>query len=330
MRKPGKTPPFRSATGDIVPGSIAEIGYQRLGGIDQWVLTRGESVANPPLVMLHGGPGFSETHFFRRFNAPLEKDFTVVYWDQRGAGKSFDRAIPRSSMTTEQFIADLDDLVDATRDRLGKERVAIFGHSWGTALGVLYTARFPEKVSAYVGSGQLGDWPAAETASYASALKEAERLGNRRALAALREIGPPPYSSSALWTERTWLNRLAGDLSIAKIWDLARMFVSVPELSLRDLPNLMIAFRRSLDLMWPEVSRINLAERAPELKVPVFFFLGRHDRWVPPETSVAYLDMLTAPAKELRWFEQSGHEPFVDEPEKFRAAMAELVKPVAL
>ena len=83
-------------------------------------MLRGESVANPPLILLHGGPGLSETGFFRHFNAPLEKSFTVVYWDQRGAGKSFDRNIPRSSMTVEQFISDLDELVDAVRKRLGK------------------------------------------------------------------------------------------------------------------------------------------------------------------------------------------------------------------
>jgi hypothetical protein len=96
-----------------VPGSIAEIAYHRLGGVDQWVMIRGESVANPPLILLHGGPGFSETAFFRHFNGPLEQIFTVVYWDQRGAGKSFDRKISRSSMTVEQFISDLDQLVDA-------------------------------------------------------------------------------------------------------------------------------------------------------------------------------------------------------------------------
>jgi pimeloyl-ACP methyl ester carboxylesterase len=103
-----------------------------------------------PLILLHGGPGLSEMGFFRYFNTQLEKTFTVVNWDQRGAGKSFDSGIPRSSMTVEQFIADLDQLVDAVRSRLGKDRVALFGHSWGSALGVLYAARFPEKVAGVV------------------------------------------------------------------------------------------------------------------------------------------------------------------------------------
>src|SRR5215212_10672656 len=133
----GKTRPFRGPTGQIIPDSIAEVSYFRLGGLLQWVMIRGESLTNPALILLHGGPGMSETPFFRHFNAQLEKDFTVVYWDQRGSGKSFSRTIPRSSMTVEQFIADLDELVDAVCQRLDKSKVALFGHSWGSALGVL-------------------------------------------------------------------------------------------------------------------------------------------------------------------------------------------------
>jgi len=140
MRHLGKTAPFRGPHGEVVSGSIAEIAYFRLGGLDQWVLIRGESIANPPLILLHGGPGLSETVLFRHFNAPLEKSFTVVYWDQRGAGKSFDRTIPRSSMTVEQFISDLDELIDAVCKRLGKAKVAIFGHSF-CSRGALCRAR---------------------------------------------------------------------------------------------------------------------------------------------------------------------------------------------
>ncbi|MFL5878364.1 MAG: alpha/beta hydrolase [Solirubrobacteraceae bacterium] len=310
-----------------MPGSVAEVAYRRLGGVDQWVMIRGESVDNPPLILLHGGPGLSETGFFRHFNTPLERSFTVVYWDQRGAGKSFDRKIPRSSMTVEQFISDLDELVEAICARLGKTKVAIFGHSWGSGLGVLYAARFPEKVAAYVGSGQIGDWAAGESASYAFALADAQRLGKRRAAKKLRAIGPPPHTAGRLWTQRTWLARLEGRMRPRAMWKLGRAMLASPESSIFDLPDTMRAFRFSLGAMWTEVSRLNLLELVPALPMPVFFFLGRKDHWVPPQTSVAYIDALTAPSKKVVWFEDSGHEPFVDEPAKFNTAMAELVGP---
>jgi len=330
MRHLGKTPPFRGPKGEILPGSIAEIGYLRLGGLDQWVMIRGESLANPPLILLHGGPGFTEMRLFRHFNAPIEKSFTVVNWDQRGAGKSFDRKIPKSSMATEQFIADLDELVNAVRKRLGKNKVTIYGHSWGSALGVLYAARFPEKVAAYVGSGQIGDWPAAELSSYAFVLAEAERRNNRKAVKELRAIGVPPHTAKKLWVQRTWLDRVEGHPGGMSLWKFGRIILGGPESSIFDLPNIRRGFLFSLDAMWAEVSVLNLVKAVPALQMPVFFFLGRRDHQVPAETSVAYFDVLTAPSKKLLWFEESRHEPFVDEPAKFNAAMAELVWPVSV
>jgi pimeloyl-ACP methyl ester carboxylesterase len=326
----GKTRPFRGPKGELVPGSIAEVAYLHLGGLDQWVMIRGESLTNPPLILLHGGPGFPETHFFRHFNAPLEKAFTVVYWEQRGSGKSFDSKIARSSMTVEQFITDLDELVEAVCKRVGKKKVGIFGHSWGSALGVLYAARFPEKVAAYVGSGQIGDWPAGESASYAFVLAEAQRRNDRKALKQLRAIGPPPHTAKSLWTQRTWLSRFEGHLRARTLWGLGRIVLGGPERSIFDLANLLRGFRFSLDAMWAEVSRMNLMNVVPALRMPVFFFLGRRDHWVPSETSVVYFDALVGPSKRLVWFDESGHEPFVDEAAKFNASMVEFVRPVVV
>jgi len=305
------------------------VGYQELGGVKQWVLIRGEDASNPPLVMLHGGPGMSEAGFFRYYCAPLEKHFTTVNWDQRGAGKSFDPAIPTSSMTVAQLISDLDELVDRVRERFQQPRVAVLGHSWGSALGVLYAARFPEKVSAYAGTGQIGDWPAAELRTYQWCLAEAERQGNRRAVKALRAIGPPPYPVAALWVQRNWLARLEGGTSPRALVQLLRMILGVPESSPFEVRTVFRALRWSMEAMWPEVSRINLAEMAPELKVPVFFLLGRNDHWAAPEMAVAYFEALRAPSKRLVWFERSGHEPFADEPDQFNAVMVNEVLPAA-
>ena len=111
------------------------------------------------------------------------------------------------------------------------------------------------------------------------------------------------------------------------MWKLGRIVLGGQESSIFDLPSTMRGFRLSMDAMWAEVSRLNLIDLAPTLQMPVFFFLGRNDHFVPPETSVAYFDALTAPSKKLVWFEHSGHETFVDEPDKFNAAMAEMVRP---
>jgi len=329
MKRTPYTPPLRGPDGDVLPGSIAEARYIKLGGVEQWVLIRGERATNPPLIFLHGGPGMSEAGFFRYYNAPLEKHFCCVNWDQRGAGKSFHPSLPRSSMTIQRFIDDLDELVDEVCRRLGQDKVVLFGHSWGSVLGVLYAAHHPEKVSAYVGSGQVSDWLAGETGSYAFALAEAERQGNKRARRELAALGPPPHTPEKLWIQRNWLARLEGGMSLRSMARMLRMILSVPESSLFEVPRVFRALRWSIEAMWGEVSRLNLFEAAPSLEVPVFLFLGRHDHWVPAETSAAYFDALAAPSKKLVWFEHSGHEPFVDEPEKLNAAMVDYVLPIA-
>ena len=113
--------------------------------------------ANPILIVLHGGPGSPETVFFRASNAALEDAYTVVYWDQRGAGRYCAKTtLPPESMTIERFIADLDELTDQLRARFAKAKVALLGHSWGSALGVLYAARHPGEGQRLCGRGPGG------------------------------------------------------------------------------------------------------------------------------------------------------------------------------
>lgn len=330
MKHRGTTPPFRDSEGKILPKSIAEISYVRLGGFDQWVMIRGENTANPLLILLHGGPGFPEMRLFRTFNAVLEQHYTVVYWMQRGTSKSFDRRMPASSLTIEQFIADLDELAEMLRARFGKEKVVLYGHSWGSVLGILYASRFSDKVSAYVGTGQVGEWAAFETASYTFILAEAERRRHRNAVRELRAIGPPPHAFWDMVIERKWITRFAGIVRGMSLWRFTRITLGGQEASMFDLPNILLSQLVTPKAMWQELIGVNLIKSVPALQVPIFFFLGRHDRVVVPETSVAYYDLLQAPSKTLIWFEESGHEPPAEEPEKFNRLMVELVRPVSL
>jgi pimeloyl-ACP methyl ester carboxylesterase len=271
----------------------------------------------------------SETSLFRGFNSVLEKSYIVVYWDQRGAGKSFDPATPTSSMTVEQFVADLDQLVDYVCKRVGKQKVTLLGHSWGSQLGCLYAARFPHKVAVYVGCAQIGDSQRSETLSYTIALDAARRARSRKAERELLAIGAPPHDGKSLWIERVWLNRLEGAMKPKALWKLGRVMLADKEHSIFDAFTTIRALRWTLDAMWREVTNLKLPELVPALQMPTFFMLGRKDHWVPAEASIAYIDALIAPTKQVIWFDESSHEIFVDEPEKFNTTMLEIVLPVA-
>ena len=132
-----------------------------------------------------------------------------------------------------------------------------------------------------------------------------------------------------MFVERTVINQIDGQMGLGIIWKVGRALFGRPESSILDLPNLVKGFGFTLDAMWAQVSTLNLLKLVPALKMPVVIFVGRRDHWVPPETSVAFFDALAAPSKELVWFEHSGHEAFVDEPEKFNSTMVELVRRLA-
>lgn len=323
------TAPFRDADGNVVPGSIASMQKVSIGGLPQQLWFRGLSTSAPALILLHGGPGASESPLFRHYDPQLEQHFLVVYWDQRGSGRSFDADTPKDSMTMAQFVRDLDELVDLVRRRFDKEKVVLLGHSWGSALGLLYTAEHGDKVAAYVGTGQVADMRRGERLSYEYGLDQAIQHGKRSAIDALQEIGPPPHDVDAMLTSRKWVEQYGGsfhaDLSTGGlIWAA----LSTDEANLVDLVAFGRGNRFSLESLWPEFSQLDLTDRT-SFAAPIFFLLGRHDWQVPAVVAAAYFDTIQAPCKRLVWFEESAHNPPFEEAEKFQRVMIDEVLPVA-
>ena len=124
----------------------------QLGGVEQTILVRGDSSANPVLLYLHGSPGVAEMPFSYK-NAELERDFVVVHWDQRGAGKSFRPGTP--GMNIRQFVDDTIELSRSLRAEFGGRKIMLVGHSWGSLVGALAVTREPQLYHAYVGISQL-------------------------------------------------------------------------------------------------------------------------------------------------------------------------------
>lgn len=312
------TPAFRDGAGEVLPHSTAELATLHVNGTKQTVLIRGRDARGPILVVLHGGPGASETAFFRRFNAALEDRLTVAYWDQRGAGKSYDASIPPETMTVARFIADLDVVVDELRRRFRQEQVVLLGHSWGSALAVLYAQRHPEKVLALIGTGQVASYPAAEAASYAFALREAERRHHAESLSQLRRIGPPPHDVDRMLVSRRWVERFGGSFHAEPNYiDLVAGALTMPENTIVDLVRFWRGNQFSLRAMWPELRDLDLTRAAPCIAAPVTFLLGRHDWQVPSVVAADYFLGLDAPSKTLVWFERSAHNVPFEEPHRF-------------
>jgi pimeloyl-ACP methyl ester carboxylesterase len=136
-------------------GRIDERGYVPIGGIDQWVAIQGENRANPVILYLHGGPGEAQSPFLDTFK-PWQRDFTVVNWDQRGAGKTYEKhggATP--DVTLDREVEDAIALTEYVLKKLGKKKLVLVGQSAGSALGLKVAQRRPDLYYAFVGTGQM-------------------------------------------------------------------------------------------------------------------------------------------------------------------------------
>jgi pimeloyl-ACP methyl ester carboxylesterase len=331
---PASTPRIR-AGGSTGPGSVAALEKVRVGGSDQWVLERSADTCNPVVLFLHGGPGTSQLTSNRRDTRALEKHFTVVNWDQRGAGKSYGAIADPDKMNIAQFVADTRELTSYLLKKFHQDRLVLVGHSWGSVIGALAVSRYPELYSCYVGIGQVGTMAEGEAASYRWTLDQARRRGNRRAVDALVAMGPPPYDGD--WrkktiTQRGYLARFGGEVHQSRFGASGRVVNGLlfsREYTLTDRVNVIRGILGSMRLLWPELLGVDLFESAPEIKVPVFLIEGRHDHECPSEIAERYFNALKAPTKELIWFDRSAHLPNAEEPDLFNKIMVEKVLPIA-
>lgn len=308
-----------------------------LGGIDQWILIRGWDKSSPVLLFLHGGPGAPLFTYARDIGvkAKLEQNFVMVYWEQRGTGKSYSPFIPAESMTIEQFISDTHELANYLRHHFNVPKIFLLGRSWGSIIGILCAERYPELFHAYVGIGQMVDPLENDRISYEYTLETAARLGNNKALDDLKEIGPPPYDYKALAIQRKWLTKFHRLIISDKIGtsfpksSSRKKLLSTPEYSLIDILKMGIDPYFSTKHLWnSEFYEINLVDLIPRLDLPVYFLAGRYDYFTPSEIVEHYYDRLIAPeGKELIWFEYSGHEPEFEEPDKFYDIMVNKIAP---
>lgn len=314
----GSTPPFRDAQGHIAAGSIAEYRPLKIGGVTQWVLIRGRDARAPILIWLSGGPGSDETFLLRHFDSALEDHFLVVYWTQRGTGRSYNSSLSKAGMNITRFVADLDELVDYVTTRFHRSKVDLAGHSWGTAIGSKYMAAHPDKVAAYAGIGQLTNEVESDRLGAEFALREARARRDAEAIAALSRLGPPPYSMAALQQQRACVSKFGGAFYrpvpfYRLVWDS----YSAPEATWFDLRQFSPGETFSLETLWPQIARFDIANRGMHFAMPVAIFAGRHDYQVSAKLAHDYYEKLDAPLKRFVWFEDSAHSPNFEEPAKF-------------
>ncbi|MCL2587816.1 MAG: alpha/beta hydrolase [Oscillospiraceae bacterium] len=307
-----------------------------LNGLPQKIHIESKDGSLPVLLFLHGGPGVPDRHAVMKDHADLLDSFTLVGWDQRGTGGSY-KGVKAETLTVTQLTDDAAALVDWLCERFGKDKIFIIGGSWGSKLGTHLAYRYPAKIAAYVGYGQVVNGPQNEAISYAFALDAAKTAGDAAAVKILEDLGAPVegvYKGGldGLMAQRKVMMKYGGyspNEEKRGLWEtFVKPMLFSGEYSISDIMGIIKGNKLSLETMWPEVGGTDLAAECPRFEVPYFILNGRLDNNTPASLVDGYFERIEAAWKELIWFEQSGHDPIDDEPELFKATLRAKLKEV--
>jgi pimeloyl-ACP methyl ester carboxylesterase len=325
IKSPGTTDSITGKDGKPLPGSISRIEKTKLGGIDQYLVIRAADSTKPVMLFLHGGPGSPEIAFMQETNSGLEKDFVMVYWEQRGAGKSYSKDIPAETMNIKHFVSDTHELSQILIKRFKKEKIYLMGHSWGSILGILTAHQYPELYYAYFGIGQVCDQYKSEKISLEWLKEQSKNANDNKALKDLSALNYPELGANIedwekyLMTERQYVNEFGGGTTrqMKGMWPLVKMVLNAKEYTLKEKMDFMSGSLFSLRTMWLEIINKNLFNDIDSMKIPVYLFHGKSDYTVTYSVSKEFFEQLKAPEKEFYTFENSAHSPCMEEPEKF-------------
>lgn len=319
---PGKIKPYLDNNGNVLTNSVSEIIRMEIGGLEQGIIVKGKNVQNPVMLFLHGGPGNPE--YLLAKDLGLEDYFTVCYWEQRGGGMSYSAKLAPETITLEQMVADTAEVTNYLRERFGKDKIYLMGHSCGTFLGIHAVAKHPELFEAYIGISQVVNQLESEKLGYQHLLLAAKTDKDTKLEKQLLEYnlndaesvttGWLMLRSEALGKRGNGLFHTPRSQFSQVLWPL----ITLPEYTLSDKYGYMMGSLFMLDTPFNNAQfSTNIIDTIPQLEVPLYLFHGEHDLQVNYLISKEFFDTVQAPVKQFYSFSDSAHVPFLEEPEKF-------------
>jgi len=254
---------------------------------------------------LHGGPGDVQSPFVSTY-APYEKDFVLVQWDQRGAGRTFAKN-GAAGVTLDRLVADGLDLAAQLRRRFPGQKLIVFGHSWGSVVATRLVQERPDLFDAYVGTGQVASWAGMVQFQFDFLKGRYKANGDAAALAALEAIGTPDPQNVGQYFAfsrpiRQYLNPSDG----AWFRDMRTIAVANGETD-ATLEATGAGMRASGAALIGSSVAEALSTSALRFRIPYYVVQGRHDLMTPTPLAEAYFKNVSAPSKRLVIIEDAGH-----------------------
>lgn len=300
---------------------ISEQRYTSLNGVEQWITIEGNPL-KPVLLVIHGGPGSTISPFDGIFNGAWKKDFLVVQWDQRGAGRTYGKGAPAEltpeyiksrPLTVDQFVSDGIELTEYLIRHLRKRKVILFGTSWGSVVGAKMAMSRPDLYSAYIGHSQVVNPTKSSHTSYQTVLGLAASAKDQQSIDVLKGLGEPPYDDA----------RNTGKfIRVIKKYEAQRS-VAAPEEWFRPAPDYDNAKDEQHRADGDDYSFVHYAgdkrfgitgmaatidlSKQVDFKVPVYLIQGDKDILTPKEETKRYFDLISAPEKKYFLVQDAAH-----------------------
>lgn len=319
--------------GNMSPKNVEKV-FVDINGARQGMFITSTGADKPVLLFVHGGIGMPEFFLDEIYRSGLEEQFTVCWWERRGAGMSFTPGMNADDVTVEQWIEDALAVTDYLSQRFGQERIYLMAHSGGTFIALQAVARAPGKYRAYVGVAQITNQAESERITYRAMLDAYTRQGNAKGLRRLEKF---PVLTADTDTLLSYFFSMARDVSMHElgVGTMRTMRSVITGVFLPSLRCRAYTLRERLNI-WRgkgflqkstgvarETMTTDLAAKYPRLEVPVYLVSGAHDQTVDPGLARRYLGALEAPVKGFYTMSDSAHSPMFEEPAAFLRLMTE-------
>jgi len=306
-------------------GGINESMYIDVNGTKQWINIYGEDVNNPVLLYLHGGPGSATSHLDYVITRKWADTYTVITWDQRNCGKSYDAEQNDIELTRELFLTDGKEVTKFVLDYLSKDKLTILGHSWGSIYGANLVLEYPEYYECFIGAGQLVDLLENEEAFIQEASLWAQ--GDEEMLNLVKQLMPERPNTEHFTAKNIIMQRYGYDMMVnGADYNLIWTLVFNPNYSIADWIKFFNTDMSAYSdfLLSDEFSTFSLKGRT-DYQVPFYNINGDKDYQTNYKLAQDYFDEVKAPYKQMFMMENMTHGLLESDSEGFSEIVHQIV-----
>ncbi|KGA96680.1 hypothetical protein AJ85_17980 [Alkalihalobacillus alcalophilus ATCC 27647 = CGMCC 1.3604] len=295
--------------------------YLTVDGHKLGLIIEGTDRTNPVILFLHGGPGFPQYPMIKSFNLEWSQYATICYWDQRGAGMSYN-AKTQGVLEMERYISDTIEVTKYLKKKFVQEKIYLFGHSWGSIIGSLTAYQFPEHYHAYIGSGQVGRMLESNRETHQFLLNTALAKRDNKAEEQIRSvtIDEDYYKNEAYGKLLSrYLIKYGGGMKRYN-YSLLKGILEVfkcKQYSIKERINFPKGLFTTYQAVSEFMGKFDAVKATGQFDLPIYIIHGEYDYQTSFNEARRFFDSIEAPAKKLYKFTDCAHSPFVEKPADF-------------